>query len=219
MAEPSGNRGIEYLFSDDGKCSRYVAGFWGDLSDVKDIHGQPLCVGNMVTMLHSGEPYEQMIILKGKIPALTGAPEPSWCGFPAPIYRGGHHDRPMKQRTVLNVRRKRRRALYTALADAEALAPVKELYEAGLSGMETEFAQYMDAVAALEQCGVPREGLIQEKAELYDRLAELNRQIRAERRKLALCRKTQNSLPRMEQEIDKAEARESEVRTNEHRRR
>ena len=43
MAEPSGNRGIEYLFSDDGKCSRYVAGFWGDLSDVKDIHGQPLC--------------------------------------------------------------------------------------------------------------------------------------------------------------------------------
>ena len=46
-----------------------------------------------------------------------------------------------------------------------------------------------------------------------------NRQIRAERRKLALCRKTQNSLPRMEQEIDKAEARESEVRTNEHRRR
>ena len=125
----------------------------------------------------------------------------------------------MKQRTVLNVRRKRRRALYTALADAEALAPVKELYEAGLSGMETEFAQYMDAVAALEQCGVPREGLIQEKAELYDRLAELNRQIRAERRKLALCRKPQNSLPRMEQEIDKAEARESEVRTNEHRRR
>ena len=125
----------------------------------------------------------------------------------------------MKQRTVLNVRRKRRRALYTALADAEALAPVKELYEAGLSGMETEFAQYMDAVAALEQCGVPRERLIQEKAELYERLAELNRQIRAERRKLALCRKIQNSLPRMEQEIDKAEARESEVRTNEHRRR
>ena len=125
----------------------------------------------------------------------------------------------MKQRTVLNVRRKRRRTLYTALADAEALAPVKELYEAGLSGMETEFAQYMDAVAALEQCGVPRERLIQEKAELYERLAELNRQIRAERRKLALCRKIQNSLPRMEQEIDKAEARESEVRTNEHRRR
>lgn len=66
MAEPSGNRGIEYLFSDDGECSRYVAGFLGDLSDVKDIHGQPLCVGNMVTMLRGGEPYEQMIILNHK---------------------------------------------------------------------------------------------------------------------------------------------------------
>ena len=125
----------------------------------------------------------------------------------------------MKQRTVLNVRKKRRRALYTALADAEALAPARELYGAGLSGMEAEFAQYMDAVAALEQCGIPREGLIQEKAELYERLAELNRKIRAERKKLALCRKIQNSLPRMEQETEKVEARESEVRTNEHRRR
>lgn len=125
----------------------------------------------------------------------------------------------MKQRTVLNVRKKRHRALYTALADAEALAPARELYEAGLSGMEAEFAQYMDAVAALEQCGIPRESLIQEKAELYERLAELNRQIRAERRKLALCRKIQSSLPQMEQEINKVEARESEVRTNEHRRR
>lgn len=125
----------------------------------------------------------------------------------------------MKQRTVLNVRKKRRRALYTALADAEALAPAKELYEAGLSGMEAEFAKYMDAVAALEQCGVPRESLLQEKAALYERLAELNRQIRAERRKLALCRKIQSSLPQMEQEIEKVEAREREVRTNEHRRR
>ena len=125
----------------------------------------------------------------------------------------------MKQRTVLNVRKKRRRALYTALADAEALAPARELYGAGLSGMEAEFTQYMDAVAALEQCGIPREGLIQEKAELYERLAELNRKIRAERKKLALCRKIQNSLSQMEQETEKVEARESEVRTNEHRRR
>lgn len=72
----------------------------------------------------------------------------------------------------------------------------------GFLGMEQVAARYKDPW----------------KAAVY-RLAELNRQIRAERRKLALCRKTQNSLPRMEQEIDKAEARESEVRTNEHRRR
>ena len=123
----------------------------------------------------------------------------------------------MKQRTVLNVRKKRHRALYTALADAEALAPARELYEAGLSGMEAEFARYMDAVAALEQCGIPKERLIQEKAELYERLAELNRQIRAERKKLALCRKIQNELPKVKQEIQTIETRE--VNRDERRRR
>lgn len=123
----------------------------------------------------------------------------------------------MKQRTVLNVRKKRRRTLYTALADAEALAPARELYEAGLSGMEAEFARYMDAVAVLEQCGIPKERLIQEKAELYERLAELNRQIRAERKKLALCRKIQNELPKVKQEIQTIETRE--VNRDERRRR
>jgi len=41
----------------------------------------------------------------------------------------------MKQRTILNVRKKKRRKLYAALADVEALAPAKALYEDGLSGM------------------------------------------------------------------------------------
>ena len=105
--------------------------------------------------------------------------------------------------------------------DRQRLAQLVELcHRAGKRfTLHRAFDMCRDPFAALEQCGVPREGPIQEKAELYDRLAELNRQIRAERRKLDLCRKTQNSLPRMEQEIDKAEARESEVRTNEHRRR
>ena len=61
--------------------------------------------------------------------------------------------------------------LYSALADAEALAPVRELYEDGLSGMEAEFAQYLEAVSTLEQCGIPREQLISEKAQVYQQLA------------------------------------------------
>ncbi len=40
----------------------------------------------------------------------------------------------------------------------------------------------------------------------------LNRQISGGAEEVGPVRKTQNSLPRMEQEIDKAEARESEVR-------
>ena len=49
----------------------------------------------------------------------------------------------MKQRTILNVRKKKRQPLYAALADAEALEPSRALYEEGLTGMEQEFEQYM----------------------------------------------------------------------------
>ena len=124
----------------------------------------------------------------------------------------------IKQRTILNVRKKKRKKLYDALADAEALASARRLYEDGLSGMEAEFARYMDAVAVLEQCPIPKERLIAEKADIYRQLAELNRQIRAERKKLALCREIQESLPRMEQELQKIEAKD-EVIHNDRRRR
>ncbi len=60
---------------------------------------------------------------------------------------------------------------------------------------------------------------MKEKAEIYEQLAEINRQIRAERKKLALCREIQNRLPRMEQDIHKIETRENEVIHDEHRRR
>lgn len=122
-----------------------------------------------------------------------------------------------KQRTVLNVRKKKHRKLYDALADVEALAPACQLYEDGLSGMEAEFERYMDAVDTLKRCPIPRERLTAEKADVYRQLAELNRQIRAERKKLTLCREIQESLPRMEQDIQKIEAKE--VIRDDHRRR
>ena len=124
-----------------------------------------------------------------------------------------------KQRTILNVRKKKCRSLYTALADAEALAPAKTLYEEGLSGMETEFARYMEAVAVLEKCGIPRDRLMTEKAEIYEQLAEINRQIRAERKKLALCRDIQSRLPQMQQDINQIEEHSKEVERDERRRR
>jgi len=125
----------------------------------------------------------------------------------------------MKQRTILNVRKKKRKKLYDALADVAALAPAKQLYEDGLSGMEAEYARYVEAVAVLEQCAIPRERLSNEKAEIYEQLAQINRDIRAERKKLALCREIQSRLPQMEHDIDKLEERESEVKHDERRRR
>ena len=124
-----------------------------------------------------------------------------------------------KQRTLLNVRKKRRRTLYAALADIEALAQARELYEDGLSGMEAEYAQYLEAVSTLEQCGIPRERLMAEKAQVYQQLAEVNRQIRQGRKKLTLCREILDRIPRMEQMIQSMEEPRKEVNRDEHRRR
>ena len=124
-----------------------------------------------------------------------------------------------KQRTLLNVRKKKRQPLYAALADAEALEPSRALYEEGLTGMEREFEQYMKAVKLLEDSGVPQEVLKKENAEVYEQLSEVNRKIRTEREKLKLCREICQQTPVMEQDIQKTEEHQKEVREHEHRRR
>ena len=116
----------------------------------------------------------------------------------------------IRQRTILNVRKKKRQKLYTALTDTVALPQAKALYEEGLSGMETEFSRYMEAVAVLEQCGIPLERITAEKAELYEQLAQVNREIRVARKKLALCEEIQNCLPQMQRTVEKIESRERE---------
>ena len=125
----------------------------------------------------------------------------------------------MKQRTILSVQRKKKQALYSALADAEALAPTKQLYEAGVSGMEVEFARYLAAVEQLERCDVPKAQLLTEKIALYDRLAEVNREIRSLRRTVQLCQEIQNRIPQMERDVQRTEGISKEGRTHERRRR
>jgi hypothetical protein len=124
-----------------------------------------------------------------------------------------------KQRTILNVRKKKRRALYDALSDAEALAPAKDCYESGMPGMEEPFARYMDAVSALEQCGIHREQLMAEKAELYRQLADVNREIRRARKEISMCDTIERNRPQMEHDIHVAEAKAKEVERDEYRRR
>ena len=112
-----------------------------------------------------------------------------------------------KRRTLLNVRKKRRRELYGALADEAALDPAKECFEMGLSGMEEELARYQAAKEMLDQCPIPREQLTEEKAALYQQLAEVNREIRAARKQLSLCKEIQKNSPQMERDIQAAEGR------------
>ena len=115
-----------------------------------------------------------------------------------------------KQRTILNVKKKKRQKLYTALTDATALAQAKAFYEEGLSGMEAEFFRYMEAASILEQCGIPPDRLMAEKAELYEQLAQINRDIRAARKQLGLCREIQSQQSQMERAIERIEFRERE---------
>ncbi len=118
-----------------------------------------------------------------------------------------------KQRTILNVRKKQRRPLYDALTDSDALAPVRRLYEEGVPGFESEYTRYMEVVRLLED--KPVEALKEEKAALYDELAELNRQIRAERKNLKLCEAIQNSIPQMEKDLQNLD--KKEMTRDEHR--
>ena len=106
-----------------------------------------------------------------------------------------------KQRTILNVRKKKRKKLFDALAAEEALAMSKALYEEGLSGMESEYAQYVEAKATLDTCGISRQALTEEKADIYEQLAQLNKQIRAERKKIKLCREIADSAAVMQRDV------------------
>ncbi len=71
--------------------------------------------------------------------------------------------------------------------------------------METEFSQYMEAVAVLERCGLPRECLAAEKADLYEQLAQVNSDVRAVRKELAMCRQIQSEMSRMNRDIQEIE--------------
>ena len=112
-----------------------------------------------------------------------------------------------KRRTILNVRKKRRWELYSALADEATLEPVQACFEMGLPGMEEELARYQAAKEILDHCPIPRERLTEEKAALYQQLAEVNREIRATRKQLELCKAILYNSPQMEQDIQAAEGR------------
>ena len=101
----------------------------------------------------------------------------------------------------LNVRKKKRKKLFDALAAEESLAVSKALYEEGLSGMEAEYEQYAEAKATLDACGISRQALTEEKADIYEQLAQLNKQIRAERQKIKLCREIADSVAVMQRDV------------------
>ena len=99
-----------------------------------------------------------------------------------------------KQRTILNVRKKKHKKLFDALAA-----------EAAFAGFEPRKAEYDDAKEVLDTCGIPREALLAEKADLYEQLAQVNQQIRQERWKLKQCKEISETAAIMQRDIDRVE--------------
>ena len=99
-----------------------------------------------------------------------------------------------KQRTVLNVRKKKRKTLYDALAA-----------EAAFEGFEPKKAEYDDAKEVLDTCGILREVLLAEKSDLYEQLVQVNQQIRQERWKLKQCKEISETAAIMQRDIDRIE--------------
>ena len=80
-------------------------------------------------------------------------------------------------------------------------------FEMGLPGMEEELARYQAAQALLDHCPIPREWLTEEKAALYQQLAEVDRDIRSARKQLALCKAVLYNSPQIKRDIQATESR------------
>ena len=106
-----------------------------------------------------------------------------------------------KRRTILNVQKKKHQPIFQALADEEALAPAKRLYDQGHSGMEQEAQRYMEAVKLLDNCGESREELSRQQTELYTKLADLNRELRLVRKQIKMCEEIRTQAAVMQENI------------------
>ena len=116
-----------------------------------------------------------------------------------------------KRRTILNVQKKKHQPIFQALADEEALAPAKRLYDQGHSGMEQEAQRYMDAVKLLDNCGESREALSRQQSELYTKMADLNRELRQIRKQIKMCEEIRAQAAAMQENIRQIEHPEQEV--------
>ena len=99
-----------------------------------------------------------------------------------------------KQRTILNVRKKKRKKLFDALA-----------VEAAFGEFEPKKAEYDDAKEVLDTCGIPREVLLAEKSDLYEQLVQVNQQIWQERWKLKQCKEISETAAILQRDIDRVE--------------
>ncbi len=122
----------------------------------------------------------------------------------------------LKDRTLLNVMKKRRQPLYKALADLTVYAPARDLYLQGQVGLEEEYARYVQAEDMLKKNPLTRERLEEEKAGIYKAVADINKEIQMLRCEIALCEEVEVKAPKIQKTIEMIEQRKIEqTRENE----
>lgn len=124
----------------------------------------------------------------------------------------------LKQRTVLNVKKKKRMPLYKAIADVNALKPAKTLYDEGVTGIEDEFVRYLNAVEILEKAGVGKEQIAQEKAQLYESIADVNREIFKLKKELTMCRNITDGMAQIQKDIHTVETKRNKEQARDNKR-
>ena len=77
--------------------------------------------------------------------------------------------------------------------------------------MEQEAQRYMEAVKLLDNCGESREELSRQQAELYTKLADLNRELRQVRKQIKMCEEIRAQAAAMQENIRHIEHPEQEV--------
>ena len=116
----------------------------------------------------------------------------------------------LKERTLLNVMKKRRQPVYAALADLAVYAPAGDLYLQGQTGLEAEYAKYTEAEVLLAKCPKSKEQLAAEKAQIYKAVAEINQEIQALRQEIRLCEEVEMKVPKIQRTIEMVENRRIE---------
>lgn len=104
-----------------------------------------------------------------------------------------------KTRTILNTQKKRKNKLYAALATVEQFSPVADLLSDGTVGTAEEQERWKEALALLK--GKDTEQLVREKTELYQRIADVNQQMREIRVELRTCESIAREAPQLQEQL------------------
>ena len=104
-----------------------------------------------------------------------------------------------KTRTILNTQKKRNAKLYTAIATVEHFSPVADFLSEGNLGTEAEQRKWDESQELLKGKNVPQ--ISRERSGLYQRIADVNLQMRELRKEHRLCETISSTAPQLQEQL------------------